>query len=91
MYVCIAKVKIVKLKHLHTCVQKIQHEGCVEMLMQCEVKPSIVSECCVFCTHKQGGALSVILYFLVVWLGAIFSSTQTAAIFSDQDITGLFS
>ena len=28
-----------------------------------------------------------ILYFLVVWLGAIFSSTQTAAIFSDQDIS----
>ena len=34
-----------------------------------------------------GGALSVILYFLVVWLGAIFSSTQTAAIFGDQDIS----
>ena len=28
-----------------------------------------------------GGALSVILYFLVIWFGAIFSSTQTAAIF----------
>ena len=42
-----------KLKHLHTCVQKIQHEGCVEMLMQCEVKPSVVSECCVFRTHKH--------------------------------------
>ena len=27
------------------------------------------------------------MHFLVVWLGAIFSSTQTAAIFSDQDIS----
>ena len=59
--------------------------------MQCEVKPSVVSECCVFHTHKQGGALSVILYFLVVWLGVIFSGTQTVAIFGDQDTTGLFS
>ena len=40
-----------------------------------------------FRTHKQGGALSVILYFLVVWLGAIFSSTQTATIFGDKDIS----
>ena len=42
---------------------------------------------CIFRTHKQGGALSVILYFLVVWLGAIFSSTQTAVIFDDKDIS----
>ena len=46
----------------------------------------------VFFVHTSiGSALSVILYFLVVWLGVIFSGTQTAAIFSDQDITGLFS
>ena len=44
-------------------------------------------EYCIFRTHKQGGALTVILYFLVVWLGVIFSSTQTAAIFGDQDIS----
>ena len=44
-------------------------------------------EYCIFCIHKQGGALSVILYFLVVWLGAIFSSTQTTAIFGDKDIS----
>ena len=44
-------------------------------------------ECCIFRTHKQGSALSVILYFLVIWLGAIFSSIQTAVIFSDQDIS----
>ena len=44
----------------------------------------------VFFIHTSiGCALSVILYFLVVWLGVIFSSTQTAAIFDDQDITGL--
>ena len=41
-----------------------------------------------FFVHTSiGGALSVILYFLVVWLGAIFSSTQTAVIFGDQDIS----
>ena len=34
-----------------------------------------------------GSALTVILYFLVVWLGAIFSSTQTAATFDDHDIS----
>ena len=43
-------------------------------------------EYCIFHTHKQSGALSVILYFLVIWLGAIFSNTQTAEIFSDKDI-----
>ena len=43
-------------------------------------------EYCIFHTHKQGGALSVILYFLIIWIGAIFSSTQTAVIFSDKDI-----
>ena len=42
----------------------------------------------IFRTHKQGGALSVILYLCGhVWLGAIFSSTQTAVIFSDKDIS----
>ena len=49
--------------------------------------PRDTPECCIFRTHKQGGALSVILYFLVVWLGGIFSSTQTAAIFGDKDIS----
>ena len=44
-------------------------------------------ECCIFHTHKHRQCLTVILYFLVVWLGAIFSSTQTAATFSDQDIS----
>ena len=32
-------------------------------------------------------ALSVILYFLVVWLGAIFSSHQIAVIFGDENIS----
>ena len=45
-------------------------------------------EYCIFRTHKQGSALSVILYIHPgrVWLGAIFSSTQTAVIFGDKDI-----
>ena len=47
----------------------------------------IPSECCIFRTHKQGSALSVIIYFLVIWLGAIFSNTQSAMIFADQDIS----
>ena len=33
------------------------------------------------------GALTAILYFLVVWLEATFYSTQTTAIFGDQDIS----
>ena len=42
----------------------------------------------VFFIHTSiGSALSVILYFLVIWLGEIFSSTQTAVIFGDQDIS----
>ena len=55
------------------------------------------AECCicfktppsaVFFIHTSiGSALSVILYFLVIWLGAIYFSTQTAAIFGDQDIS----
>ena len=46
-------------------------------------------EYCIFHIHKQGGALSVILYILhgCIWLGAIFSSTQTTAIFGDKNIS----
>ena len=45
-------------------------------------------ECCIFHTHTSiGSALTVILCFLVFWLGAIFSSTQTATTFGDQDIS----
>ena len=42
----------------------------------------------VFFVHTSiGSALSVTLYFLVIWLGVMFSSTQTATIFGDQDIS----
>ena len=34
-----------------------------------------------------GGALSDILYFLVIWLREIFCSIQVAVNFSDQDIS----
>ena len=67
--------------------------GRVERLIQHEVKPSAVfasrhPPSAVFFIHTSiGGALTVILYFLVVWLRAIFSSTQTAVIFGDQDIS----
>ena len=55
----------------------------VERLMQHKTKPSAV-----FFIHTSiGSTLSVIFYLLVVWLGAISSSTQTAEIFGDQDIS----
>jgi len=42
----------------------------------------------VFFIHTSiGGALSDILYFLVVWLREIFCSAQTAANFGEQDIS----
>ena len=42
----------------------------------------------VFFLHTSlGGALTAMLYFLVIWLGVTFSSTQTAEIFGDQDIS----
>ena len=72
---------------------KYSTRGCFKRLIQNEAKPSAVFALrhlpsAVFFIHTSiGGALTVILYFLVVWLRAIFSSTQTAAIFSDQDIS----
>ena len=81
------------LKQHHVCVRKIQYEGvCQEANTargeaKCCICLETPPEYCIFCTHKQGGALSVILYFLVIWLGGIFSSTQTAAIFGDKDIS----
>ena len=42
----------------------------------------------VFFIHTSiGGALIVILYFLVVWLGTTFLSGQIAAIFAHQDVS----
>ena len=44
----------------------------------------------VFFVHTSIGCdLTVMLYFLVVWLGAIFSGTQTAAIFYYHWVTFL--
>ena len=65
----------------------------VKRLIQLEAKPSAVFDsrhppsAVSFIYTSIGGALTVILDFLVVWLRAIFSSTQTAAIFGDQDIS----
>ena len=72
---------------------KYSTRGRVERLIQHEAKPSAVFASrypprAVFFVHTSiGGALNVILYFLVVWLRTIFSSTQTAAIFGDKDIS----
>ena len=84
---------MVVLKHRHACVRKIQYEGVSREAntargkAECCICLETPPEYCIFHTHKQGGALSVILYFLVIWLGAIFSSTQTAVIFVDKDIS----
>ena len=64
---------------------------CVERLIQHEAKPSAVfasrhPRVLYFSYTQARRCLSVILYFLVVWLGAIFSSSQTAAIFDDKNI-----
>ena len=84
------------------CVQKIhvQYEVCVKRPIQHETKlsaafasrppPPLLPSAVFFVQKSIGGALSVILYFLVDWLGAVFSSTQTAAIFGDQDISRLY-
>ena len=85
---------MLELKHRGSCVWKIQHEGACREANTGRGK----AECCiclktpppsaVFFKHAStGGALTVILYFLVVWLRTIFSSSQTAATFGDQDIS----
>ena len=42
-----------------------------------------------FIHTSVGDALSVILYFLVILLGALFLSTQIASIFGDQIVSKL--
>ena len=78
-------------KHRHACVRKYSMRGHVESTARgkddccicLETPPSAV-----FFVHTSiGSSLSVILYFLVIWLGVIFSSTQTAVIVGDQDIS----
>ena len=72
---------------------KYNTRGCVERLVHHEAKPSAVltsrhpPSAVFFIQTSIGSALSVTLYFQVTWLGVIFSSTQTAAIFGDQDIS----
>ena len=62
---------MLELKHHRACVQKIQYEGvCLEANTargeaECCICLETPPEYCIFHTHKQGGALSVILYFLV--------------------------
>ena len=44
-------------------------------------------ECCIFCTHKHRWCFKCYIVLPGHLLGAIFSSTHTAAIFGDQDIS----
>jgi len=73
--------------------EKYSMRGSVERLIQHKAKPSAVfasrqPPSAVFFIHISiGGALTVILYFLVVWLGATFLSGQIAAIFAHQDVS----
>ena len=60
---------MLELKHHCTCVRKIQYEGVCRKANTTRGE----AECCIFRTHKQGGALSVILYFLVTSGSAGFS------------------
>ena len=63
------------LKHCRACVWKIQYKGVCQEANTARGKARGKAECCIFLetppeycifrTHKQGGALSVILYFLV--------------------------
>ena len=70
--------------------EKYSMRGYVKRLIQHEAKPSAVfasrhSPSAVFFIHTSiGGALTVILYFLVVWLGV---SGQISAIFAHQDVS----
>ena len=66
--------------------------GHVKRLIQHEAKLNTVfalshpSSALFFVHTNIGNASSVILYFLVIWLRAIFSSTQTAAIFRSVSV-----
>ena len=63
------------------CMENIGPRVCVERLIQHEVKLSAAPECCIF-THKNiGGTWSVILYFILVLLGAFILSAWTTSIF----------
>ena len=68
---------------------KYSTRGCVECcICPHPPPPPPPPSSAVFFIHTSiGGAITVILYFLVIWLGAIFSSTQTTTIFGDQDIS----
>ena len=66
------------------CVERlIQHSALPRAVFASRHPPSVVY----FVHTSIGSALSVILYFLVSWLRTIFCSTQTAAIFGDQDVS----
>ena len=66
----------------------IQHEAKLSAVLASRPPPPPPPPSAVFFVHTSiGSALSVTLYFLVIWLGAMFSSTQTATIFGDQDIS----
>ena len=62
--------------------------GCVERLIQHEAKLSAVFRVLYFSyTQARRCFKCYIVLPGRVWLGAIFSSTQTAAIFGDKDIS----
>ena len=92
-YFCLIYCIYVIVKALPRIYGKYSMKRRVKKLIQHEAKPSAIFSSrhppsALLHVHKSiGGALSVILYFLVVWLGVIFSSTQTVVIFGYQDIS----
>ena len=52
-----------------------QHEVLAEYCMILETPSQVL-----YFSYTQASVLSVILYFLIAWLGEIFCSTQTAEI-----------
>ena len=73
---------MLELKHHCACVRKIQYKGvCRETnTASRHPPPPPPPPSTVFFVHTSK-------YFLVIWLGVIFSSTQTVAIFGHQDIS----
>ena len=84
---------MLELKHCHACVRKIQYEGvCREAntargKAECCICLETHPEYCIFRTQARRCFKCYIVLPGCIWLGAIFSSIQTAAIFGDKDIS----
>ena len=84
---------MLELKHHCECVWKIQHEGvCGEAntaqgKAECCICLETSPKCCIFHTHKHRWYFNCYIVLPGRLIRVIFSSTQTAATFGDQDIS----